>query len=74
MSGLMQQSQATSSSGTTSRCSGRRFASSKIVAILKAVFGPSLVPIYWFGAAERQGVGPGYQALCYTLSRQQRKS
>src|SRR5262249_25128030 len=41
----------------TSRCSGRRFASSEIGAILKAGFGSMVFPIYDGGAAERQDVG-----------------
>jgi len=44
--------------GLTSRCSGRRYAASKIVAFLKVGLGPIAVPIYTGGAAERQSVSP----------------
>jgi hypothetical protein len=42
----------------TSRCSGRRYASIEIGAILKPRIGPTALPIQGCGAAERQGVGP----------------
>jgi hypothetical protein len=58
MQSLFRSTKRYASGGPTRRCSGRRFASIKIGAILKAKIGSTAFSIYDGGAAERQAVGP----------------